>query len=191
MTHDEQIRHDLDYVATAVRRQDRPVGTPAIYFLWAILVPIGFALPDFLPHLAGAYWLVAGIGGGLASMWLGGRDARLNGISDRELGRRYGLHWLFTGLAFMLSALPLATGKVAPAAAVPTFMLIAGLAYTLAGVHLIRPLLWSGLMMLAAYAALQLLPLPYIWTISGIAIALSLVWAGIVARQARHAGNAQ
>ena len=46
-------------------------------------------------------------------------------------------------------------------------------------------------MMLAAYAALQLLPLPYIWTISGIAIALSLVWAGIVARQARHAGNAQ
>ena len=111
MTHDEQIRHDLDYVAAAVRRQDRPVGTPAIYFLWAILVPIGFALPDFLPHLA--------------------------------------------------------------------------------GVHLIRPLLWSGLMMLAAYAALQLLPLPYIWTISGIAIALSLVWAGIVARQARHAGNAQ
>ena len=91
----------------------------------------------------------------------------------------------------LLSALPLATGKVAPAAAVPTFMLIAGLAYTLAGVHLIRPLLWSGLMMLAAYAALQLLPLPYIWTISGIAIALSLVWAGIVARQARHAGNAQ
>ena len=127
MTHDEQIRHDLDYVAAAVRRQDHPVGTPAIYFLWAILVPIGFALPDFLPHLAGAYWLVAGIGGGLASMWLGGRDARLNGISDRELGRRYGLHWLFTGLAFMLSALPLATGKVAPAAAVPTFMLIAGL----------------------------------------------------------------
>ena len=47
------------------------------------------------------------------------------------------------------------------------------------------------LMMLAAYAALQLLPLPYIWTISGIAIALSLVWAGIVARQARHAGTAQ
>ena len=154
MTHDEQIRHDLDYISAAVRRQEQPVGTPAIYFLWAVLVPVGFALPDFAPQWAGLYWL-------------------------------------FTGLAVMLSALPLATGKVAPAAAVPTFMLIAGLAYTLAGVHLIRPLLWSGLMMLAAYAALQLLPLPYIWTISGIAIALSLVWAGIVARQARHAGNAQ
>ena len=191
MTHDEQIRHDLDYVAAAVRRQDHPVGTPAIYFLWAILVPIGFALPDFLPHLAGAYWLVAGIGGGLASMWLGGRDARLNGISDRELGRRYGLHWLFTGLAFMLSALPLATGKVAPAAAVPTFMLIAGLAYTLAGVHLNRPILWSGLLMFAAYAALQVFPTPRIWTVSGLLIGLSLAWAGIAARRARLAGAAQ
>ena len=191
MTHDEQIRHDLDYISAAVRRQEQPVGTPAIYFLWAVLVPVGFALPDFAPQWAGLYWLFIGIGGGLLSMWLGIRDDRHTGIRDRELGKRYGLHWLFTGLAFMLSALPLATGKVAPAAAVPTFMLIAGLAYTLAGVHLIRPLLWSGLMMLAAYAALQLLPLPYIWTISGIAIALSLVWAGIVARQARHAGNAQ
>ena len=44
MTHDEQIRHDLDYISAAVRRQEQPVGTPAIYFLWAVLVPVGFAL---------------------------------------------------------------------------------------------------------------------------------------------------
>ena len=35
MTHDEQLRHDLDYVAAAVRRQEPSVGTPSIYFLWA------------------------------------------------------------------------------------------------------------------------------------------------------------
>ena len=29
MTHDEQIRHDLDYISAAVRRQEQPVGTPA------------------------------------------------------------------------------------------------------------------------------------------------------------------
>ena len=188
MTHDEQLRHDLDYVAAAVRRQEPSVGTPSIYFLWAILVPVGFALPDFAPHLAGAYWFVAGIGGGLLSMWLGARDSRIHGISDRELGKRYGLHWLFTGVAFVLAALPMATGRIEPAAAVSTFMLIAGLAYTLAGVHLNRPILWSGLMMFAAYAALQLFPSPYIWTISGIAIGLSLVWAGIAAGRARRAG---
>ena len=191
MTHDEQIRHDLDYISAAVRRQEQPVGTPAIYFLWAVLVPVGFALPDFAPQWAGLYWLFIGIGGGLLSMWLGIRDDRHTGIRDRELGKRYGLHWLFTGLAFMLSALPLATGKVAPAAAVPTFMLIAGLADTLAGVHLNRPILWSGLLMFAAYAALQVFPTPRIWTVSGLLIGLSLAWAGIAARRARLAGAAQ
>lgn len=191
MTRDEQLRHDLDYVAAAVRRQESSVGTPSIYFLWAVLVPIGFALPDFAPHLAGAYWFIAGIGGGLLSMWLGARDARINGVADREQGKRYGLHWLFTGVAFMLAGLPLATGRIAPAAAVSTFMLIAGLAYTLAGVHLNRPILWSGLLMFAAYAALQLFPSPYIWTISGIAISLSLAWAGIAARRARRLGASQ
>ena len=71
------------------------------------------------------------------------------------------------------------------------FMLIAGLAYTLAGVHLNRPILWSGLLMFAAYAALQLFPSPCIWTISGIAIGLSLVWAGIAARRTRRPGASQ
>ena len=191
MTQDEQIRHDLDYVAAAVRRQDPAVGTPSIYFLWAVLVPIGFALPDFAPHLAGAYWFVAGICGGLLSMWLGSRDAQRSGIRDREQGMRYGLHWLFTGIAFLLAGLPMFLDRVEPAAAVNTFMLVAGLAYTLAGVHLNRPIMWSGMLMLAAYAALQVFPTPRIWTVAGIAIGLSLAWAGIAASRARLAGTAQ
>ena len=154
MTHDEQIRHDLDYISAAVRRQEQPVGTPAIYFLWAVLVPVGFALPDFAPQWAGLYWL-------------------------------------FTGLAFLLTALPLVLGRGDPATAASTFMLIAGLAYTLAGVHLNRPILWSGLLMFAAYAALQVFPTPRIWTVSGLLIGLSLAWAGIAARRARLAGAAQ
>ena len=76
MTSAEQLKHDLDYVANAVRRHDRPLGPPAVWFLWALLVPIGFALPDFAPRSAGAYWFFAGIGGGLVSWWLARGEAR-------------------------------------------------------------------------------------------------------------------
>ena len=71
MNSTDHLRQDLDYIARAVRRSDRCSGIPAIYYLWAAIVSVGFALPDFVPQLAGPYWLVFGIGGGLASWWLG------------------------------------------------------------------------------------------------------------------------
>ena len=180
----DQIQHDLDYIATAVRRHDRPAGVPAIYFLWAAIVLVGFALPDFAPRTAGAYWFVAGTGGGLLSWWLGARHARRSGINDTELGKRMGQHWLLGGVAFLLIALPVATGKVAIDAGVANFLFVSGLLYALAGIHLLRPLLWSGLLMLAAYAALVLFEPPYAWTITGVVIALSLAWAGVSAQRA-------
>ena len=59
MSSADQIQQDLDYVASAVRRQDRATGVPSIYFLWAGIVLVGFALPDFRPQYAGAFWFVA------------------------------------------------------------------------------------------------------------------------------------
>ena len=50
-------------------------------------------------------------------------------------------------------------------------------------------MLWSGLLMLAAYAVLTVFALPYTWTISGVVIALSLAWAGLSAQRARNAGT--
>lgn len=184
MTKTEQLQQDLDYVAGAVRRRDRPAGVPAIYFLWAAIVAIGFALPDFAPHIAGPFWLMAGIGGGLLSWWLGARDARLNGICDVELGRRYGLHWCIAGVGCLLGAVPMFTGDVSIGTGVSNFLLVAGMAYALAGVHLERPLLWSGLLMLVAYAVLTVFSLPYTWTLTGLAIGVSLLWAGLAARRA-------
>ena len=59
----ESVRENLDYVASSVRRNERAPGEAAIYFLWAVLVPIGFALPDFAPRLAGPYdWDAEGHG---------------------------------------------------------------------------------------------------------------------------------
>ena len=183
MTHPDQIKQDLDFIASAVRREDAPPGIPAIYFLWAVLVPVGFALPDFAAHLAGPYWFIAGIGGGLLSWFLGARQSRKLGINDKALGRRYGLHWVITGLGFMLCILPAVTGRVDVGAAVSNFLLVGGLAYALAGVHLERPLLWSGLVMLAAYVVINLFAPPYLWTITGVVIGLSLLWAGISSRR--------
>ncbi len=189
MTKTEQLQQDLDYIAATVRRRDRPVGIPAIYFLWAAIIGIGFALPDFAPRGLNAFWLVSGIGGGLLSWWLGERDARRSGVIDAELGRRYGLHWGIGGIAFALTFLPLLLGRVPAQQGGAGFLFTTGLLYALAGVHLERPLLWSGLLMLAAYAVLTVFALPYTWTLSGVVIALSLVWAGLSAQRARNAGT--
>jgi len=192
MTSAEQLKQDLDFVASAIRRHERPLGPPAIWFLWALLVPVGFALPDFAPRSAGAYWFFAGIGGGLASWWLGQREARRRGVQDAALSRRIGLHWIIAGIGFVLCGLPLMTGRVEPAAAVPSYMLVAGLVYALAGVHLLRPMLWIGVLMLASYAVLVVAAPPYAWTITGVLIAVGLAWAGVAARaQAARAGAAQ
>lgn len=187
----DHIRDDLDYVARTVRHQDRPTGVPVIYFMWAVLVAVGFALPDFAPQWAGAYWMVAGIGGGLLSWQIGARDGRKRGISDKALGARYGYHWTIGGVGFLLGALPTIAGQVEPAQGAANFLLVGGLVYALAGVHLERPLIWSGLLMLLAYTVLVLFAPPYVWTITGIVIAISLVWAGLASHRQRAATDPQ
>lgn len=185
------LQQDLDFVASAVRRHDRSSGVPAIYFLWAAIIAIGFALPDFAPRQAGPFWLIAGIGGGLLSWWLGVRAARRSGINDVATGRRYGLHWLIGGIGFLLVLLPVIVGRLAIGDAVPGFLLLSGLLYALAGVHLERPLLWSGLLMLAAYVVLVVFAPPYTWTITGIVIAISLAWAGLQSRRGTGSDTGQ
>lgn len=179
MTNPDQIKHDLDYIASAVRREDAPRGVPAIYFLWAAIVSIGFALPDFAPNLAGPFWFFFGIGGGLLSWYLGARHGRHHGVNDKALGRRYGLHWTIGGIGFLLCVLPAATGRLEFVDIVGNYLLVGGLIYALAGVHLERPLMWSGLAMLGGYVVLNVFTTSYVWTITGVLIALSLVWSGI------------
>lgn len=184
MSHADQLKHDLEYVAGAVRRHDRSMGVPSIYFLWAAIVAIGWALPDFAPQFAAAYWVICGIGGGLASMWLAGRDSHRSGTMDRELGRRHGLHWLVTGGAFLVCWLPVLRGAPIETA-VGNFMLVAGLSYALAGVHLERPLLLTGVLMLLAYVMLLMFAMPYTWTVTGLVIGAALAWAGYSSHRSR------
>jgi hypothetical protein len=185
MSQIDSLRDNLDFVSRVAHHSDQPRGVPALYFLWAVLVAIGFALPDFAPRAAGPYWFVAGIGGGLLSWWQGDRHARKAGFNNKALGRRYAMHWTLGGVGFLLAALPFFTGRVELATATGSFLLVGGLVYGLAGVHLERPLLWSGLLMLAGYAVLEIFAPPWLWTITGIVIAISLLWAGLAAQRQR------
>jgi hypothetical protein len=179
MSPSDSLHQDLQYVANAVRRHGRSPGVPAIYFLWAAIVLVGFALPDLAPRWAGRFWLVAGIGGGLLSWWLAHRDALASGVIDNDLGRRHGFHWLVGGLAFFGVALPVLVGQADMAATANSFMLVTAVLYLLAGVHLERPLLWSGAVMFVAYVVLVVSNPPHAWTVAGVATAIALAWAGI------------
>ena len=184
MTTTEQLQQDLNYVSTAVRRREHSVGIPALYLFWAAAVLVGFVSADFAPRITGGYWFVVGIGGGLLSWWMGERDDRQRGIRDVAQGRRYGLHWMISGIGYFLTALPMFVhGPSRDSAA--GFLLTTGIVYGLAGVHLERPLLWCGLLAFAGYAALVGLDLPYAWTVTGILIAACLVLAAVFAARTR------
>ena len=183
MTAIDRVKEDLDYVASAIRREDLDDGVPVIYYLWAVLVAIGWALPDFAPRWTGLYWIIAGPAGGLLSWWIGTRRGTCAGINDTALGRRYAYHWSLTFFALLLVFLPAIFGKISADTAAINVLLVIGLTYTLAGVHLERPLLWCGLLVFAGYVALSTIELPYLWTITGLVVAASLILAGLTRRR--------
>lgn len=172
------LKDDLAYVRAAVGRGRDDQGAAPIYFLWAAIVAIGFALPDLAPRLALPFWVVAGIGGGLASVWLGYRNAAQRGVQDPALGRRQGAHWLVTGVALAVPMGAIALGKLPAPDAAPLVMSTIGLGYALAGVHLYPPLRWTGAVMLAASVLLLFWPRPWMWTATGLAVAVALILGG-------------
>ena len=183
MTETQQLKDDLNYIAAAVRRAE-PSGVAAIYFLWAILVPMGFALADFSPDHAGWYWLIAGPGGGLLSFLIGARTAHQRGERDRRIGMAYAWHWTFAGMAFLGVGFPVIAGTVSPAQAAPYMLLVCAMAYGMAGTLLEPPLRWVGLVMYAGFAMLTLAQLPYAWTLTGLLVGAALAYAGLRARSA-------
>ena len=173
----KQLRDDLDFLGAVLRKSTRGTSPFTLYAMWAALVLAGFALVDFAPHQVGLFWMVAGPLGGVASAWLGMRHARKIGQLNREEGTRHAWHWGGLMLAILL-AVPLGvSGAVDWSILSRIFLLIIGLTYYLAGVHMDRPLLWAGALMLAGYAALFFLP-AYGWTLTGVLVAASLLFSG-------------
>lgn len=184
-----QIKHlesDLGYVRDALRKSGHHASPPAIYFLWAVIIAVGFPLADFAQQYVGVFWTVAGPVGGVVSWILGWRHSVKHGQVSRALGVRYGLHWLGTMVAIFL-VVPLGvTGSIAWSAAHRLILLIIALGYFLAGVHLERPLLWIGVLMVLGYLLLFTVS-AYGWTIVGALVAVALVATPLVGGRSRDA----
>ncbi len=177
------MEEDLRYVRSVLDRSEGG-GTPAsIYFLWAAICLVGYALIDLAPERAMVFWAVAGPAGGAASFFLGWWGSRRLGQESRREGLSHILHW--TGMmAAIFLVVPLAVLGTIPPRALPSLvLLIVALGYWTAGIYLDRRLLYIGAIMAACYLATVLFARRSgIWTAAGAALALSLVAAGWVGR---------
>ncbi len=150
---------DLAYVRSVVERAEgRPITPPIIFYLWAIIVLGGYLVNLYQPAYALTYWVAVPLIGVVLSSYLGRRHFQALGINSRRLGRRYGFHWLIFMAGFGL-LLPLVKAGVIDWQGFNAVMvLIIGLFYILAALHLDGSFLFVGLVMVAAYLVMLYFP---------------------------------
>jgi len=183
-----RAEEDLGYVRDLVSRSQREDTPRAIWYLWAAIGGIGFALIDFRPQSVGLFWLVAAPLGFLASMWLGWRHGRALGQESRREGYAHMLHWGGMGGAILLVVFFAARGHLTGEEIAQAILLVVALGYFLAGVHLARPLLWVGLVLAVAFLAVEYVG-GYVWTTVGAVMALALLVTAHVQGEARGAAS--
>jgi len=182
----EYLECDIRFVRGALNASTRGVSPSALYFLWAGIVLIGFALVDFQTDWVARYWAVAGPAGFFASTYLGWRHAHRVGQASASNGRRHVLHWVAVLFAVALAVLLRARGGMRSEQLHPVILLVLALGYFTAGLHLDRPLLWVGLLMGAGFVLVTLVSV-YAWTALGFALAVGLTVAGIRVGRLREA----
>jgi hypothetical protein len=174
----DQARSDLRFVRAVVEGDDRDSSPAAIFFLWAVVVLVGFALVDFYETWVAAYWSIAAPAGFLASAVLGWRHGRRTGQVTAAVGQRYLLHWGGMLVAIFLAVLMPVAGVLPPGALGPAILLILALGYFEAGVHLDRAFLWVGLLMGGGYVFVVFVA-AYAWTVVGLVVAIGLSTVGL------------
>lgn len=167
----QSVQNNLDYLKQALSRDDGAFFPPSIAVLWAVICGVGFTIMDFRPEIAGIYWISASIPGFLLSAWLGYRARRSAGALNRRAGSRWMLHF-GTLLAAMLVAG--ASGIFSGFQLGVVALLLCGVVYLLAGVHMARPLLWVGVLLLAGVPMVVLVR-QWQWTLVGGLIAAALL----------------
>ena len=102
---------------------------PAIYVLWGIIILLGFTIAEFKPEALLAYWIPASIIGFVLSAWLGYRKSTKIGQRDRDIGNQYMMHFAIMTVCIFIAIFTQAHEAI---------LMIIGLAYLLAGIHLER-----------------------------------------------------
>jgi hypothetical protein len=182
MAADKQIQSDMQYVRGVVESsQALPSMTPAVMYLWAVIVFVGFLMMDFDMSW---FWLIGGIVGGLASFWLTRRAAETRGQVDQTTMQRANLHWAVALPVGLLLSIPLQmTGQIDEATNGQIALLIIAVVYFLAGVHIDRSMLWLGGFAVLAYASTFFVTV-FVWTIPGALLAIGLALAGFQQQRA-------
>jgi hypothetical protein len=179
----DRLQQDLGFVRHTVARSG--LGQPvATYFLWSVLMLIGFALADAQPVWVGYYWLVAGTLGGVISAVFGIREQKRRGEIDSAVGEQWTLHWAAFMAAVMLLVMMAVRGGIAWASFGPIVLLLLALTYFHAGLYLSPPLRWIGLLAGVGYVVVLTVS-TYPWTIVGIVMAAACATAGIQEWRAR------
>jgi hypothetical protein len=139
-----------------------------------VAIAVGFALVDFASRYVSVYWMIVGPVGMVISALLGRQHSKQIGQRNKEIGIRHLLHWSGMMGAILLAVLLVVNGSVSPKVLGQLILVIVAFSYFLAGVHLERPLLWIGLLMVAGYVAILFIH-GYTWTIIGVIVALSMI----------------
>ncbi len=182
----ERIEGDLRFVRGALESSSQARYPAAIYFLWAALVLIGFALVDVRPAVVPVYWAIAGPAGFVTSAYVGWRYGRRSGQLSASDGQRHVLHWSAVLVVTFLAVLMPARGVMPWESLNTVILLLLALGYWTAGVHTDRSMLWIGLLMGVGYVTVAVVSV-YAWTIVGVALAVGLTAAGVRGERSREA----
>ena len=151
-----RVADDLGYVREVVARSEYDKTPQAIWYLWAAIGLVGFALIDFRHEVVPVFWAIAAPAGFVLSVWLGWRKSRGLGQESRREGHAHMLHWAGMGGAIALLVFFAARGHLVGHDIAQAILLVVALGYFLAGVHLARPLLWVGLTLAACFLGVEL-----------------------------------
>jgi hypothetical protein len=186
MSDPKQAAGDLAYVRAKLERAEQHDAPAMIYFLWAVIVLVGFAIVDFAAQYTAWFWMIAGPVGGITSFVLGWRHAVDRGAVSRDKALRHGLHWGGL-LVAVIALLPLlVTGRIAPESFPQIVLLLIVMSYFYAGVHLDRALIWVAIALSIGFLVVVFVAGP-VWTAVGALIAASLGAVGFTRVRAARA----
>ncbi|HEX4795066.1 MAG TPA: hypothetical protein VH370_14830 [Humisphaera sp.] len=177
MTESHQLQDDLRFVRNAVHRRDSSSKTPpAIYYVIAVYVLIGYAMIDVVPKYCGLFFFIGGILVGVIGAQIGRRAAKQTGEEDAAKSRTEGLHWGGGIILAVISTAALAVVMPPLRSTLGSQVLVVmiGIVYFLGGVHFERHFLWLGPVLIAGGVLVGFVP-HYGWTMLGAIIALGLV----------------
>ena len=174
MTESQQLHEDLRFVRRAVARRALEPTPRAIPWMWGAFILVSFALLDF--NLRAAFWLFA-VGApllGVASGFVGAMHGRRVGEVNHRSGRLHALHWgtIFLGMLALVALA--AKQRVSGEGVGQVATLVVGIVYFLAGGHLDRRWMPSGLVLIIGAAAITFVP-RYPWTILGVIVSLAVI----------------